>query len=443
MVVQQIRFVRERWMVRLRPRGDRIAASSATSDVLARALSKLGPGPVEWAVEAGAELLAELRRSTADYGAPPSGPRGVETELLSLLLQLYEGRPVGNLRVPDVVLDDARSLAHCGVPSTILVEAVWRRHRLVQESIMAAASAYNSDMDDQPDRAEWDDLLRLTRYSEQAARLLLAAYDGADRWSDERAARRRDAVSRLIDGEPLSAVEEDLIGVRLNGHHLVATVSGASGSEDPSVTRFTRAVSALLPGCSVVSLARARDVTVPRTHETVLWWSRNHPITHEELELLRRLAVPDGLAVATGDLHQGAPGVAQSYAEARRAAVVAAISEKPGPTVHADVLLVSALLADPVATRALVARELAGVLGRDTRSVELRQTLLLFLRSGGSRQAAAQELGMAPTSVAYRVDRFERLRGRPLTDSRLETWLALTVVDLAPSLLDELSGTGG
>ncbi|SDE07917.1 PucR C-terminal helix-turn-helix domain-containing protein [Nocardioides lianchengensis] len=421
-------LVREPWTTRLRPRSNQVARSSAAPDVLARALAVLGPGPVAWAAESGAGLHAELRRS----GGGRTGSRGIETELLSLLLQLHEGRGVAELRVAEAALDDARLLAREGVSSTVLVEAVWRLHRLVQEAVVATARG--DDLAEAPDRSAWDDLLRLARYSERATRVLLAAYDDAGTWSDERAARRREAVGRLVDGESIGE-DEELVGVRLGGHHLVATVAGSTGTDDPRVVRFAREVSALLPGCTLVTAAR--------TPETLLWWSRAQPVTGPELDRLRAVVVPDGLTVALGDPHPGAPGVAQGYAEARRAASVAAVAQRPGPALHADVLLVSALLADPAATRDLVSRELTGVLGRDARSVELRQTLLLFLRSGGSRQAVAQELGMAPTTVAYRVERFERLRGRRLQESRLETWAALTVVDLAPAVLDELTGSAG
>lgn len=420
------------WTCRLRPRTDHVVRPSAAPEVLAQALEVLGAGPVRWAVEAGADLLAALRRAAAAGGAPGSA-RGIETELLALLLQLHEGRDAAELQVPEAALEDARVLARTGVPSKVLVEAGWRLHLRVQESMLAVAAP--GDGDGRPDRAAWDDLLLLGRYSEQAAVALLAAYDGAGSWSDARVVRRREAVGRLVAGEPVSAEDEELIGVRLGGHHLVATVTGASGAEDPGVAQVARAIAELVPGCALV--------TVPRASETLVWCSRSQPITASDLEPLGRVAVPEGLTVAVGDPHPGAAGVARGYDEARRTATVAAAAGRRRPWIHAEVLLVSALLADRAATLDLVSRELAGVLGLDPRAVELRQTLLLFLRSGGSRQAVAQELGVAPTTVAYRVERFERLRGRRLHESRLETWVALSVVDLAPSLLDDLSGSAG
>lgn len=417
MTASPVALLRESWIHRLRPRAEGVVRPAAGADVLQEALELLGPGPVGWAAEAAAGMAAA-----------PLTARGVESGLLALLLQLHEGRAVGEVVVPEAVLDDARSTARNGVPSTVLVEAVWRRHACVQEAMVAT-------LESGVGRSGWDDLLLLTRYSEWVATLLLEAYDDAGTWTDDRAARRREAVGRLLAGEPATGEDEDLVGVRLGGHHLVAVVGGATGEDDPRVGRLARAVAAELPGCALV--------VADRPGEVVLWWSRSQPMREGDLDGLARLAVPEGLTLALGDPHPGVSGVARGYAEAGRAATVAAASAQRRPRRHADVLLVSALLADPDATRALVARELAGVLGHDRRSVELRQTLLLFLRSGGSRQAVGQELGMAPTTVAYRVDRFERLRGRPLQESRLETWAALTVADLVPSLLDELSGSGG
>ena len=430
--------MRAPWMCRLRPRGDHpVRRPSAAPAVLARAYADLGAGPVQWAVETAGVLLAELRRSAGDHCGGPACTRSIETELLALLLQLREGRTVSDLQVPQASLDDARRLAREGVPAVVLTEAVWRLHVHVQEAMLAATTSPGDDAGSTDGRV-WDDLLLLTRYSELAATALVSAHEDERSRSDEWSVRRRETIERLVAGEPVATADEDLLGVRLGGHHLVAIATDPAGgaaldADDPRVARFAAAVTDLLPGCSLLSASRGS--------ETFLCWSRPRPIVAADVTEVGRLAVPRGVTIAVGDPHLGPAGVARGYVEARRAATVAAMSERDRPWLHGDVLLTAALLADPVAARQLVSRELVGVVGRDQRSVDLRRTVLLFLRSGGSRQAVAQELGLAPTTVAYRIERFERLRGRRVPDSRLETWAALTVVDLVPSLLDGLSGS--
>lgn len=423
--------MRDSWIHRLRPHTDVVSHLSADPKILEQARELFGADPVRWAAEVGAGLAAELQRSATASGCAVTALRGVETELLGLLIQLYERRPLAHFQVSEAALDYARVLARDEVPSAVLIDAVWRRHACVQEAMIATLG---DDADSVPNRSGWDDLLLLTRYSERAAAQLLAAHDGADRWFDERAARRTEAVGRLMIGESTSREDEDLIGVRLGGHHLVAVAIGVD-ADDARVATLAREVSGVLRG--------GAPVVLDRSGETVLWWSRSQPMRCEDLRQVGSIAVPNGLTFAFGDPHSGAAGVAQAYAEALRAVKVAAAAGQPRVWLHADALLTSVLMADRAAVRELVARELSGVLGRDRRSVETRQTLLLFLRSGGSRQAVAQQLGVAPTTVAYRVDRFERLRERPLHESRLETWVALSVVDLVPSLLEDLSDNAG
>jgi sugar diacid utilization regulator len=213
---------------------------------------------------------------------------------------------------------------------------------------------------------------------------------------------------------------------------VVSTSGGRSVAEDDGelvdvVHRVDRAV----PGTT--------SLTVRLTSETVVWWARSTAFEPAELDRIARVAVPGDLVVAFGDPHGGSGGIARGYAEARRAASVARSSATRVPSMHADALLTAAVLADRDAALALVTRELGGVLGTDERTVELRRTVLAFLRSGGSRQESASELGIAPTTVAYRIDRFEQLRGRRLREARLETWAALDVVDRAPVLLETLA----
>jgi DNA-binding PucR family transcriptional regulator len=55
----------------------------------------------------------------------------------------------------------------------------------------------------------------------------------------------------------------------------------------------------------------------------------------------------------------------------------------------------------------------------------LRDTLRVFLRSGSSFKAAAEELHLHFNSVKYRVQRATERRGRPIGDDRLDIEIAL------------------
>jgi len=423
------------WVLRLRPTVPAGEAPSASADVLARALRQLGPDVIGWAVESAQELFRELEKSANGVEIGFVGPGGIENELLSVLLQLEERRSISEFEVSRDALQDARSLARAGLPAVVLNEAVWRLHVRIQDAMQSVAAPAVADGSDltggEVSSAGWDDLLRLTRYSEVAARRVLEAYADEERALDRGwAAHRREVVGKLLAGERLSTAEEHALGVRLNGHHLVAVMASLDGAavqaDDARVAQLSGEVSA--------SIERGTALVVPLAAHTLLWWSRAEVIGATEIESIRGVAVPSGLSVAFGDPHGGADGVARGYLEARRASQVAHAADDQQPWMHADVLLTTALFADPEATADLVQRELAGLLGSDAKTGDLRRTVLSFLRSGGSRQATAQELGVAPTTVAYRVESFERLRGRRLSEGRLETWVALELTELAPSL---------
>ena len=53
----------------------------------------------------------------------------------------------------------------------------------------------------------------------------------------------------------------------------------------------------------------------------------------------------------------------------------------------------------------------------------------MFLRTGSSYKAAAEELHLHVNSVKYRVHRAVERRGRPIIDDRLDVEVALTLCE--------------
>jgi len=67
-----------------------------------------------------------------------------------------------------------------------------------------------------------------------------------------------------------------------------------------------------------------------------------------------------------------------------------------------------------------------GDLARDDDGMaRLRETVRIFLETGGSFTDAATRLHLHKNTVHYRVRKAEEIRGRPLTDSRLDVEVAL------------------
>jgi DNA-binding PucR family transcriptional regulator len=55
----------------------------------------------------------------------------------------------------------------------------------------------------------------------------------------------------------------------------------------------------------------------------------------------------------------------------------------------------------------------------------LRETLRVFLGTGSSNKAAADQLHLHINTVKYRVNSAVKRRGRPITDDRLDVEVAL------------------
>ena len=68
---------------------------------------------------------------------------------------------------------------------------------------------------------------------------------------------------------------------------------------------------------------------------------------------------------------------------------------------------------------------LAGLATDDEHHARLRDTLLAFLRSGGSYKTTAERLVLHKNTVQYRVRKAEESLGRPVSENRHDVELAL------------------
>jgi DNA-binding PucR family transcriptional regulator len=148
-------------------------------------------------------------------------------------------------------------------------------------------------------------------------------------------------------------------------------------------------------------------------------------------------AVTGGPALRLGDVAAVASDVLAALAVAVRLA-------RPGTVQPVEALaLERALLADEARLRAALAAEL-GPLGAAPRTGgELVETLDAFLAARMSVTGAARLLHVAPRTLAYRLERIEAIRGRPLDAA---AWQRYAVLLLARRLLaapGEPSGTAG
>jgi len=166
-----------------------------------------------------------------------------------------------------------------------------------------------------------------------------------------------------------------------------------------------------------------------------VWWGSFDVPRTDELEAYE---APPGIVVAFGRPAKGVAGFRSSQAEALQSARIASLAGSGGVTGYAEIELVSLLATDLPRARAFVARQLGPLASAAEPAQRLRETVLAFLRSGGSATRAARELYVHQNTVAYRVKRAEEMLGRSVTDSPIELICALMLADvLAPAVLTE------
>ena len=86
--------------------------------------------------------------------------------------------------------------------------------------------------------------------------------------------------------------------------------------------------------------------------------------------------------------------------------------------------------------RGWVRSTLAGLATDDEHHARLRDTLLVFLQTGGSYKAIAERLVLHKNSVQYRIRKAEESLGRPAAENRHDVELALQASRwLGPSVL--------
>jgi DNA-binding PucR family transcriptional regulator len=131
--------------------------------------------------------------------------------------------------------------------------------------------------------------------------------------------------------------------------------------------------------------------------------------------------------VALGEPASGVDGFRRTHRQALSAQSVALAAEGTHvPVVHfIDVAPVAMMCSDIESVREWVGETLGPLAMDSERHARLRETARVFLQTGGSYTATAEQLFLHRNTAQYRVQKAEELRGRPLREGRLDVELAL------------------
>ena len=203
---------------------------------------------------------------------------------------------------------------------------------------------------------------------------------------------------------------------------VVCWTGDAAASVD-NITRLDRAIREVAgqAGCSGDPLFLPRD-------ESSAWAWLPLGIRDRFDSAAAGAAGGDGdIYFAFGDAVKGVTGFRLTHrqAPAAQAVALAAGSAAPRVVTFSEVAPVAMMLGSPDLLRAWVLATLGGLATDDEPHARLRDTLLVFLQSGGSYKATAEQLVLHKNTVQYRIRKAEESLGRPAAGNRHDVELAL------------------
>ena len=326
------------------------------------------------------------------------------------------------VQAPAAALEYARRRAQRGTSLTALLRAYRLGHTCVSDWLV-------KELARQADDAEMITAATLgmsrivAGYVDQTSEEIVAAYTRErERWLRNRSAARAARIRDLLSGERVNvSATEATLGYRLRQYHvgLVCWAGDATAGVD-NITRLEHAISHV-----AAKVAGSADpVFLPRDESSAWAWL---PLGIRDRFDAAGAGVDDGdLHFAFGEAARGITGFRLTHQQALAAQAVAlAAGPPPRVVTFGEVAPVAMMLGSADLLPAWVLATLGGLATDDEHHARLRDTLLVFLQSGGSYKTTAEQLTLHKNTVQYRIRKAEESLGRSAAENRHDLELAL------------------
>jgi hypothetical protein len=329
------------------------------------------------------------------------------------------------VQAPAAAVEYARRLAQRGTPLTALLRAYRVGHARFADWVLKELAQQAGDAP--MISATTLSMSRIVAgYIDQISENMVAAYaQERENWLRNRSATRAARIRDLLSGERIDvSAAEVTLGYRLRQYHvgLVCWVGDAVSTPD-EITRLERATSHVagqVP-CS------GEPVFLPRDELSAWAWLPLGSRPTFDFATADTTGMDADIHFAFGDAAKGTTGfrITHQQAIAAQAVALAAGSPAPRAVTFKQVAPVAMMLTSKELLRPWVLSTLAGLATDDEYHARLRETLLVFLQSGGSYKTTALRLVLHKNTVQYRVHKAQESLGRPVGDSRHDVELAL------------------
>jgi PucR C-terminal helix-turn-helix domain/GGDEF-like domain len=328
------------------------------------------------------------------------------------------------VQAPAASLEYARRRAQRGTPLTALLRAYRLGHTRFSDWLLKELARQTCDA-----RMITAATLNMSRivagYVDQTSEEIVAAYTRErENWLRNRSTARAARIRDLLSGGRVNVrATEATLGYGLRQYHVgVVCWSGDAVTAADNITRLEHAIS------HVAGKAACPDpVFLPRDVSSAwAWLPLGIRDTFDAVEA-STAGVDGDIHFAFGDAAKGASGFRLTHRQAVAAQAIALAAGSPPPraVTFSEVAPVAMMLGSPDLLRAWVLSTLAGLAADDEHQARLRETLLVFLQSGGSYKTTAERLMLHKNTVQYRIRKAKESLGQPIGENRHDVELAL------------------
>lgn len=375
---------------------------------------------VTWLIDVFPELEPQRRN-------PATLTASVADNMHTIFTMYQRGLRPDDVEPPPNALVWPREMARESVPLSVLVRVYYVGHAMIWHRWVAPSVTGQTVADAAAIGARLH--ADLFDYLDNAAQRVAEQY--VTEREDMRASADRqkaETVRRILAGRTVPDAVLGRLPYPARGRHLGVIVAADDG-EAVDAGGLEPIASAL-----VAPLASRTLVVSQGPREVWAWCARDAPLSATEAATVRSELQASGrrIHMMVGDVDSGVSGIRHTHDSARRLWAAVAASGRPGPTLTtaADSGLAGVLLADREGAVAFMRQQLGPLAGPDFEV--LRQTLKIYLDTGGSLSRAAVALDVHRNTVRYRVAQAERLLDAPVVAPAPELSAALLIAAWIP-----------